>query len=106
MQEFKKKIHGSGTTTLTISNEEINDTIKIVQPLEDSNILWKGITKRIKNETKEQKRGFLSMLLVTLGPSLLGNLLSGKGIVKTGHKNKNEKGKRIVRAGYGNKINF
>ena len=58
MQEFKK-IHGSGTTTLIISNEEMNDIMKIVQALEDSNILLKGITKTIKNETKEQKGGFL-----------------------------------------------
>ena len=53
MQEFKKKIHGSGTTTLIISNEEMNDIIKIIQALEDSNILKKGVTKTIKNETKE-----------------------------------------------------
>ena len=52
MQEFKTKIHGSGTTTLIILNEEINDIIKIIQTLEDSNILLKGITKTIKNETK------------------------------------------------------
>ena len=69
-----KKIHGSGTTTLIISNEEMNDIMKIVQALEDSNILLKGVTKTIKNETKEQKGGFLSMLLGTLGASLLGNL--------------------------------
>ena len=84
----------------------MNDIIKIVQALEDSNILLKGITKTIKNETKEQKGGFLSMLLGILGASLLGNLLSGKGIVRTGTGNKNKKGKGIVRAGYGNKINF
>ena len=76
MQEFKK-IHDSGTTTLIIPNEEMNDIMKIVQALEDSNILLKGVTKTIKNETKEQKRGFLNMLLGTLG-ALLGNLLTGK----------------------------
>ena len=65
MQEFKK-IHGSGNTTLIISNEEMNDIMKIVQAVEDSNILLKGATKRIKNETKEQKGRFLSMLLGTL----------------------------------------
>ena len=96
---IKKKIHGSGTTTLTIWNEEMNDIMKIVQALEDSNILLKGVTKTIENETKEQKGGFLSMLLDTLGASLLGNFLSGKGIVRTGSENK--KGKGIVRAGYG-----
>ena len=74
MQELKKKLHGSGTTILLISNEEMNDIMKIVQDLEDSNILLKGVTKTIKNETKEQKEGFLSMLLGTLGASLLGNL--------------------------------
>ena len=69
MQEFKK-IHGSGNTTLIISNEEIHDIIKIIPALENSNILLKGVIKSIKNETKEQKGGFLSMLLSTLGASL------------------------------------
>ena len=81
---IQKKICASGTTTLIISNEEMNDIIKIVQALEDSNILLKGFTKTIKNETREQKGGFLSMLLGTLGASLLGNLLAGKGIVRAG----------------------
>ena len=75
---IQKKIHGSGTTTLIISNEEMNDIMKIVQALEDSNILLKGVTKTIKNETKEQKGGFLSMLLGALGASFLGSLLAGK----------------------------
>ena len=74
---IQKKIHGSGTTTLIISNEEMNDIMKIVQALEDSNILLNGVTKTIKNETKERKGGFLSILLGTLGASLLGNLLAG-----------------------------
>ena len=77
---IQKKIHGSGTTTLIISNEEMNDIMNILQALEDSNILLKGFTKTIKNETKRQKGGFLSMLLGTLRASLLGNLLSGRGI--------------------------
>ena len=55
---IQKKIHGSGTKTLIIFNEEMNDVMKIVQGLEDSNILLKGVTKTIKNETKEQKEGF------------------------------------------------
>ena len=63
---------------MIIPNEEINDIIKIVQALEDSNMLLKGVTKTIKNETKEQKGGFLSMLLDTLGASLLGNMLAEK----------------------------
>ena len=66
----------------------MNDIIKIVQALEDSNILLKGVTETIKNETKEQKGGFLSMLLGTLEASLLGDLLtrnlSGKGTVRAG----------------------
>ena len=72
----QKKIYGSGTTTLIISNKEMNDIIKIVQALEDSGILLKGVTKTIKNETKEQEEGFLIMLLSTLGASFLGDLLT------------------------------
>ena len=75
---IQKKIHDSGITTLIIPIEEMNDIMKIVQALEDSNILLKGVTKTIKNETKEQKTGFLSRLLGTSGAFLLGNLLSGK----------------------------
>ena len=78
--------------------------MKIVQALEDSNVLLKGVTKAIRNETKELKEGFLSMLLGTLGASLLGNLLAGKGIVRAGSGNK--KGKGIVRTGYGKEWDF
>ena len=81
---IQKKIHGSGTTTLIISNEEMNDIMKIVQALEYSNILLKGVTKTNKNEIKEQKGRFLSILLGTLGASFLGNLLAGKRIVRAG----------------------
>ena len=84
MQKFQKKIHGSGTATLIISNEEMNDIIKIVQALEDSNILLKEVTKSIKNETKKRKGGFLSIFLDTLGASLLGNVLAGKRLVRAG----------------------
>ena len=77
----------------------MNDIIKIVQALKNSNILLKGVTKTIKNETKKQKGGFLSMLLGTLGAILLGNLSTGKGILRDGSGNK--KGKGIVRAGSG-----
>ena len=70
---IQKKIHGSGTTTLIISNEEMNDIMKIIQALENSNILLKGVTKTIKIETKEQKGGFLGTLVGTLGLILLGN---------------------------------
>ena len=78
--------------------------MKIVQALKDSNISLKGVTKTIKNETKEQKGGFLSMLLGTLGASLLGNILAEKGIVGVGSGNK--KGKGIVRAGSGKQWYF
>ena len=88
---IKKKIHGSGNTNLIISNEEMNDIIKIIQALDDSNILLKGVSKTIKNETKEQKEGFLSMLLDTLGASLLRNLLTEKGILRAGLEIKKEK---------------
>ena len=110
-----KKVLGSSNTTLIISNEEINDVIKIVQALEDSNVSLKGYTETVKNETKKQKGGFLSMLLGTLGESLLGNLLTGKGVVRAGYGNNkgkgvlragygNNKGKGVVRAGYGNQL--
>ena len=79
---IQKKILGSEATTLIISNEEMNDVMKIVQSLEDSGILLQGFSETIKNETKEQKGGFLSMLLGTLGASLLGNLLTRKGTVR------------------------
>ena len=62
---IQKKIHGAGTTTLIISNEKMNVIMKILQALEDSNILLKGVTKSVKNETKEQKGGFLGTLVDT-----------------------------------------
>ena len=90
-----KKILGSGNmTTLIISNDEIHDIIKIVKSLEDSGLL-KGITETLQNEVKEEKGGFLSMLLGTLGASLLGDLLIGKGIYRAG------KGKGIKRVDEG-----
>ena len=101
-----KKILGSGdrrhssssashNTTLIISNKDMEDLIKIVKSLEDSGLLLKGVTESVQNEVKEQKGGFLSMLLGTLGASLLGNFVTGKGIHKAG------KGKGIHRAGEG-----
>ena len=98
---IQKKIHGSGATKcagvkLIIEQEDMNDIMKIIKALENSGILLKGVSKTIKNETKEQKDGFLSMLLGTLGASLFGNLLTGgKGIMRAGDG--------IVRAGSGNK---
>ena len=93
-----KKILGSGNmTTLIISNDEIEDIIKIVKSLEDSGLLLKGVTETVQNEVKEQKGGFISMLLGTLGASLLGNILTGKGIYRTGKG----KGEGIAKTGYG-----
>ena len=80
---IQKKIRGDGIK-LIIEQEDMNDIIKIIEALENSGILLKGVTKTIENETKEQRGGFLSMLLGTLGASLLGNLLSGKGLVRAG----------------------
>ena len=79
----------------------MNDVMKTVQTLEDSNILLKGITKTVEEETKEQRGGFLRMFFGTLGASLLGNILTGKGMLRAGYGNK--EGKGMLRAGYGNK---
>ena len=96
---IKKKMLGSGTTTLTISNDEMDDILKIVKSLEDSNVLLKGVTETIEHEAKEQRAGFLIMLLGTLGASLLGDILSkglsGKGVIRAGEG--------TIRAGYGSK---
>ena len=74
----------------------MNDIFKVIEALENSGILLKGVTKTIENETKEQRGGFLSMLLGTLGASLLGNLLTGgKGMIRAGEG--------VVRAGEGTK---
>ena len=90
---IQKMIHGSGVK-LIIEQEDMNDILKIIEALENSGILLKGVSKTIENETKEQIGGFLSMLLGTLGASLLGNLLTGgKGIMRAGEG--------IVRAGEG-----
>ena len=82
-----EKILGSGhNTTLIISNDEMEDILKIVKSLEDSGVLFKGVSGTIKNEAKEQKGGFLSMLLDTLVASLLGNMLAGKGVIRAGER--------------------
>ena len=109
-----KKILGSGNITTIISNNEIEDIIKIVKFLEDSGLLLKGVTETVQNEVKEQKGGFLSMLLGTLDASLLGNLLIGKGPIATSQgrgicragKGINRAGEGVLRAGYGNKMDF
>ena len=89
---IRKKIHGSGVK-LIIEQEDMNDIMKIIEALENSGILLKGVSKTIENETKEERSGFLSMLPGTLGASLLGTLLTGKGIMRAGDG--------IVRAGEG-----
>ena len=91
---IQKKIHGSGVK-LTIEEEDMQDITKIIKELENSDTLLKGVSKTIENEIKEQRGGFLSMLLGTLGASLLGNLLTGKGIMRAGDG--------IVRADEGSK---
>ena len=102
---IQKKIHGSGVK-LIIEQEGMNDIMKFIESLENSGILLKGVSKTIENETKEQREGFLSMLLGTLGASLLGNSLTGgKGIVRAGEVSvaSRAKGDGIVRAGEGSK---
>ena len=89
---IKKKMLGSGTTTLIILNNEINDIIKIVKSLENSGVLLKGVSETIQHEAKKQRGGFLSMLLGTLVASLLGNLLTGgKGVTRAGEGIKKKK---------------
>ena len=109
-------------TTLIISNDEMKDIIEMVKSLKDSGLLLKGVSEAIENEAKEQKRGFLSTLLGTLGASLLGNILAGKGAIATRQgrgvnragegvaaksiseeTESKRQGRGIVRAGYGNK---
>ena len=96
---IKKKMLGSGVTTFIISNDEMNDILKIVKSLEDSGLLLKGVRETIQHEAEKRRRGFLSMLLSTLGASLLGDILSknlsGKGVLRAGEG--------TIRAGYGSK---
>ena len=119
-----KKILGSGrchstcsasynTKILIISKDEMNDTIKIVKSLEDSDLLLKGVTETVQNEVTEQKRGFLTMLLGTLGATLLGNILTGQGVKTTSQGRGinragkswgvNRAGEEVLRAGYGSR---
>ena len=97
MEVLKKKMLGSGTTTLIFPNDEMDDILKIVKSLENSNVLLKGVSETLQHEAKELRGGFLSMLLGTLGASLLGDILSkglsGKGVIRAGEG--------TIRAGYG-----
>ena len=96
-----KKILRSGpnNTILIISSDEMDDILKIVKSLKNSEVLLKGVSEAIQNEAKEQRGGFLSMLLDTLGASLLGDILSkglsGKGVIRAGEG--------TIRAGFGSK---
>ena len=101
---IQKKIHGLGVK-LIIEQEDMNDIMKIIEALENSGILLKGVAKTIEIETKDYRKGFLGMLLETLGASLLGNLLtSGKSIMRAGDGIVRA-GDRIVSAGEGSKKN-
>ena len=75
---------GSGVTIFILSNEEMHGFIKIVKSLEESGLIIKEVSETIKNEEKEQKGGFLGMILGTLSVSLLEDLLTGKGIIRAG----------------------
>ena len=79
---IQNKMFGSGMTTLTTSNEKMDDFMKIVKSLEESGLLIKGVRETIKDEAKKQKVRFLSILLGTLGAGLLGNLLAGKQVIR------------------------
>ena len=89
---------GSGTTTLIISNEEMNDIMKTIKSLEEFGLLIKGVSETVKNEAEEQEGGFLSMLLGTLVASLLGNLFAGKGTIRVG-EDTIRAGEGTIRAG-------
>ena len=94
-------------TTLIISNNEMNDIIKVVKSLEDSGLLLKVIIKTVQNEVKEQIEEFLSMLLGTLSASILGNLLTGRGINRARKGREiNRAGEGVIRADYENKKDF
>ena len=80
---IQKKVYGSSTTALIISNEEIEDIMKIVKSFKESGLLIKEINETIKNEAKEQKGGFLPLLFGTLA-SILRNALTGKGVKRAG----------------------
>ena len=99
MEVLKKKMLGSGATTLIISSDEMDDILKIVKSLENSGVLLKGVSETIQHEAKEQRGGFLSMLLGTLGASLFSDVLSKslscKGVIRAGEG--------TIRAGYGSK---
>ena len=105
------KALGSGTTTLPITNYEMEVIIKTIESLKDSGLLLKGVTKTFQNEVKQWKGGSPNVLLGTLGASLLGNILTGRGVIakRQGRginisgkgRGINRAGEGILRAGYG-----
>ena len=104
-----KKILRSGhnnNITLIISNDEMDEILKIIKSLEDSGVLLKGVSETIQHEAKEKRGGFLSMLLGTLGTSLLADVLSkslsGRGVIRAGERTiRADEG--AIRSGYGSK---
>ena len=98
--EIKKKLRGEDIK-LVVEDEDMNDIMKIIEALEKSDILLDGVSKTIENEVKEQKEGFLRMLLGTLGASLLGNLLADvKGIMRAGEGTKMSESKKKIQIYY------
>ena len=95
MQRYIKKVLGSVNTKRITSNDETKEISKIVKSLEDSGLLFEGVSEKSKKQAKEQKGGVFSMVLSTLGAILLGDVLTGRGIDRAGEG--------IVRAGYGDK---
>ena len=86
MQEYIRNLRIWSYAALIFSNDEMKYILKIVKSLEDSGLLLKGITETVKNEAQEKRGGFLSMLLGTLGASLLRNILTGKGVIRAGEE--------------------
>ena len=97
---IQKKMRGDGIK-LMIEDEDMNDIMKIIKALENSGILLSGVGKTIENEVNEQKGGFLSILLGTLGASLLGNLLTGGKRIVRAREGIMRAGEGIIRAGEG-----
>ena len=89
---------GSGMATLIISNEEMDDIMKIVKYLEDSSLLIKSVSETVESEAKEHIDGFLGNLLGILEASILGSILEGKGVIKVG-EGLIRAGERTIRAG-------
>ena len=99
---IQKKMHGSGIATLIISNEEMNDVLKIIQVLEDSNVLLKGVTKTIKNKTRTKRRIFMNVIKNFTSQFIRKHVIRNDYDNRAGYGH----GRGIVRAGYGNKMDF